>query len=135
MEGKKTAHTLYTSRYAEMLNRRESEVMGAVYSLCSEKGICLISPAELLVMLPQSKKYTEEQLESILSELALDNYFELLSSERRGEKTYVISLRANGYAFKRCSVQQRRDFAVKLGWAITSAVIAFLVGWVLKWIF
>ena len=118
-----------------MLNRRESEVMGAVYSLCSEKGICLVSPAELLSMLRGGKKYTEEQLENILSELALDNYFELLSSERKGEKTYVISLRANGYAFKRCSVQQRRDFAVKLGWAITSAVIAFLVGWVLKWIF
>lgn len=118
-----------------MLSRRESEVMSAVYSLCLEKGICLVSPEELLAMLPQRKKYDEQQLEKILSELALDNYFELLSSERRGEKTYVISLRANGYAFKRCSLQQRRDFAVRLGWAITSAVIAFLVGWVLKWIF
>ena len=118
-----------------MLNKRESEVMNAIYSLCCEKGICLISPDELLAMLPTRKKYNEEQIEKILSELALDNYFELLSSERKGEKTYVISLRANGYAFKRCSVQQRRDFAVKLGWAITSAVIAFLVGWVLKWIF
>ncbi|MBQ7368286.1 MAG: hypothetical protein IJW60_01090 [Clostridia bacterium] len=118
-----------------MLNKRESEVMSAVYSLSCEKGICLVSPDELLSMLPARKNFGEPQLEKVLSELALDNYFELLSSERKGEKTYVISLRANGYAFKRCSVQQKRDFAVKLGWAIASAVIAFLVGWVLKWIF
>ena len=109
--------------------------MNAIYSLCHEKGVCLVSPDELISLLPQRRKYTEERVEGILGALALDNYFELLSSERKGEKTYVISLRANGYAFKRCSVQQRRDFAVKLGWAITSAVIAFLVGWVLKWIF
>lgn len=118
-----------------MLNRKESEVMNAVYALCEEKGICLISPSELVSLLPPRKKYTEEAVEKILSELSLDNYFELLSSERKGEKMYVISLRASGYAYKRCSVQQKRDFALKVVWAVTSAVIAFLVGWILKWIF
>lgn len=118
-----------------MLNKRESEVMGAVYSLCAEKGICLVSPSELIDLLPPRKKYTEEQVEKILGALALDDYFELLSSERKGEKMYVISLHASGYAYKRCSLQQRRDQAFKLGWAIASAVIAFLVGWLLKRIF
>lgn len=118
-----------------MLNRRENEVMNTVYSLCHEKGICLISPAELLSLLPARKKYTEEQLERILGELALDNYFELLSSDRKGEKMYVISLRSNGYAFKRCYVQMRRDFTVKIFWTVASAVLAFLVGCVLKRLF
>ena len=109
--------------------------MGAVYTLCEGKGICLISPTDLISLLPSRKKYTEEQVEKILGALALDYYFELLSSERKGEKMYVISLHASGYAYKRCSLQQKRDVALKLGWAIASAVIAFLVGWVLKWIF
>lgn len=118
-----------------MLNKRESEVMGAVYSLCADKGICLVSPAELLSLLPSRKKYTEGQVEKILSALALDDYFEMLSSERKGEKMYVISLHASGYAYKRYVLQQKRDLALKLGWAIASAVIAFLVGWILKRIF
>ena len=118
-----------------MLNKKENEVMNAVYTLCHEKGICLISPSEFLSLLPRKKKYTETQVESILSALALDNYFELLSSERKGEKTYVISLRAGGYAYKRCALQERRNFALKFGWAIASAVIAFLVGLLLKHIF
>ena len=118
-----------------MLNLKESEVMNTVYTLCHERGICLVSPTELLSMLPSRKQYTEEKLEKILDALALDDYFELLSSERKGEKMYVISLRTNGYAFKRCYVQMKRDAFVKVFWAIASAVVAFLVGLILKRIF
>ena len=118
-----------------MLTRKEFEIMGAVYSLCRDKGVCLISPAEILALLSPRRKYTEEDLENTLNELALDNYFELLSSERKGEKMYVITLHAEGRAFKRYSVQMKRDFALKIGWAVTSAVVAFLVGVVLKRIF
>ena len=118
-----------------MLNKRETEIMNRVYELCRDKGVCLISPTEFLATLPPRRKYTEAQVEGILNELALDNYFEILSSERKGEKMYVISLRANGYAFKRCFAQMRRDAIVKMLWAITSAVVAFLVGVILKRIF
>ena len=109
--------------------------MRTVYDLCHEKGVCLVSPSEILALLPPRKRYTEEQVEGILHELALDDYFELLSSERKGEKMYVISLRTNGYAFKRGYVQMRRDAAVKILWAVASAVVAFLVGLILKRIF
>ena len=115
-----------------MLNKRETEVMNAVYSLCHEKGVCLISPSELLSLLPNPNKYTEESLESILQALSMDDYFELLSSERKGEKMYVISLRANGFAFKRYFAQMRRDAAMKIFWAVASAIVAFAVGLILK---
>jgi cytochrome bd-type quinol oxidase subunit 2 len=48
---------------------------------------------------------------------------------------YVISLHASGYAFQRQNEQQKRDLVLRLGWAIASAVIAFLVGVILKSIF
>lgn len=118
-----------------MLNRRENEVMNAIYGLCEKQGICLISPVELLAALPSNKRYDEAQLEKILSALALDDYFQLLYSERKGEKMYVISLHAGGYAYKRCALQRRRNLAVKVAWAFLSAIIAFVVGWVLKKIF
>ena len=118
-----------------MLNKRENDVMNAVYALCHEKGVCLISPAELLALLPTRKGYTEEKLDELLSQLALDDYFELLSSERKGEKMYVLSLRTKGQAYRRCSLQQRRDVAVKMLLAVLSAIVAFAVGLVLKSIF
>ena len=70
-----------------MLNRRESEVMQAVYSLCREDGRCLVAPADLLKLLPKKEKCTEEKLEKILKALELDDYFEMISSDRKGEKT------------------------------------------------
>lgn len=118
-----------------MLNRQENEVMRAVFTLCEGRGVCLVSPDELLNLLPQKKKYGQQQLENILAALALDDYFQLLSSERKGEKMYVISLHPNGYAYKRNSTQRKRDFLFKIGWAVASAVIAFLVGVLLKRIF
>ena len=118
-----------------MLSKRETEVMNTVYEISHEKGVCLISPEELLSMLPAGRGYTEAQVEEILNELALDNYFELLSSERKGEKMFIISLRTNGYAFKRCFAQMKRDAAVKMLWAVASAIVAFLVGVILKRIF
>lgn len=118
-----------------MLNRRENEVMNVVYSLCSEKGICLVSPEELLSLLPHAKRFSEAELESVLGELALDNYFELLSSERKGEKMYVISMRPNGFAYKRGYVQMKRNFLFKLFWTVGSTIVAFLVGMILKRLF
>ena len=70
-----------------------------------------------------------------LEDGALDDYFELLSSERKGEKMYVISLRANGYAFERGYMQMRREGYRKICWTVASAVLAFLVGVILKRIF
>ena len=58
-----------------MLNKKETEIMNTVYELCHEKGVCLIAPTELLSLLPQRRNYTEEQVETILNELALDDYF------------------------------------------------------------
>lgn len=109
--------------------------MNAVYALCHEKGVCLVAPNELLALLPTRKNYDEQTLEEILNELALDDYFQLLSSDRKGEKMYVISLRTNGYAFKRCHQREKRDLTMRLVWAVVSAVVAFTVGVILKHIF
>ena len=109
--------------------------MQAVYSLCREYGRGLVAPADLLKLLPKKEKCTEEKLEKILKALELDDYFEMISSDRKGEKMYVITLHPNGFAFKRSSVQMRRDLFFKVSWTILSAILAFLVGLLMKRIF
>ena len=118
-----------------MLNRLEGEIMNAVYALCQGSSMSILSPAEILQCLPAKQKLSEETLEKILSALALDDYFDWNVCQRKGEKTYVICMHANGYAFKRCNQQRKRETTMRIFWAVVSAVIAFLVGWILKWIF
>lgn len=117
-----------------MLNRQENEVMRAVYEMCDGKESCLVSSLELVSILPD-RKYTPEKVEAILRSLELDDYFDLIESDRKGERTFVITLHANGFAYKRTSLQMKRSIAFKIGLSVAGAVITFVVGLILKGIF
>ena len=118
-----------------MLNKREYGVMKRVYELAGSGGVCLATPKELLDGLPTREKWTEEGLEKTLLDLKMDNYFDMLYTDRKGERTYVITLRAAGQAFERSALQAKRSVTVKLVLAVVSAVVAFLASWILKLIF
>ncbi len=118
-----------------MLNRQENEVMNAVYEMCDGKESCLVSPLEIMSILPKKRKYTPEEVEKILRSLELDDYFDLIESDRKGEKMYVITLHANGLAYPRTRLQMRRDIAFKVGLSVAGAVITFVVGRILVAIF
>ena len=109
--------------------------MKRVYELSGRGGVCLATPKELLDGLPPRERWTEELLEKTLMDLKMDDYFDLLYTDRKGERTYVITLHAAGQAFERSALQMKRNITIKLFWAVASAVIAFLVGWILKFIF
>ena len=118
-----------------MLSREESEVMRAVCGMCGGRGCCLVSPAELLGVLPSQKKFSPERLDKILRSLELDDCFELIRSERKGEKMYVITLHPNGAAYPRARQQVRRGIAFRILLSAAGAVVTFLVGLLLKAIF
>lgn len=118
-----------------MLNKQENEVMNAVFEMCDGKGSCLVSPLEIMSLLPEKREYTAEKVESILHTLELDDYFDLIASDRKGERTYVITLHPNGIAYKRTALQMRRNIAFKVGISVAGAVITFVVGLILKLIF
>ena len=118
-----------------MLTKNEDEIMHAVYDLCDGTDSCLISPAEILSLLPAKRKYTYEKIDNILRELMYDGYFDLISSERKGEKMYVINLKEAGFAYKRSIKQQRRDIAFRITLAFIGAVATFIFGLIIKGIF
>lgn len=120
---------------SETLNRRESEVMNAVYELSGGKERFLVSPCELTAVLPARGKYSEETLERTLNSLALDGYFEFVESDRKGEKTYVIHMREAGMSYRRQDYQRKRGLVFRIVVAALGAVVTFLVGLLLRAIF
>ena len=118
-----------------MLNKQENEVMSAVYDMCDGKESCLVSPMEIVSLLPAKRRYTPQKVEQILRSLELDDYFDLIASERKGEKMYVITLHPNGVAYKRTVVQVRRNVTFKIVLSVAGAVVTFVVGILLKMIF
>ena len=95
----------------------------------------LVTPYEIIALLPPKGDWDEEKLERILRALELDGYFELIPSDRKGEKMYVIHLQAAGLAYKRSDYQRKRSIYFKIALAVGSAVITFVIGLILKNLF
>ena len=66
-------------------------VMSAVYELCDGTDCCLISRADILSLMPKKAEFSSESLDDILFSLHVDGYFDLITSERKGERMYVIT--------------------------------------------
>ena len=120
---------------SDRLNRRESEVMNAVFELSDGKERFLVPQYELMAALPARGKYDETALETALKSLALDGYFDYVESERKGEPVYVIHMNTAGLSFRRRDRQRRRAVMFRWGVAAIGAVITFLVGILLRGIF
>ena len=119
----------------EGLNHREIEVMRTVYELSSGKERFLMTLYELLCALPKKGKYDEEKAESALSALALDGYFSLIPTERKGEKTYVVQMRETGLAFARLDLRRRRSMRLKIIITVLCGALSAVVGIIFRRIF
>ena len=120
---------------SDRLNRRENEVMNAVFELSGGKERFLVSPGELAAVLPPRRKYDEASLERTMNSLALDGYFEFIETERKGEKTYVVRMRDAGLGYRRRDYQRKRGLVFRIAVAALGAVVTFLVGLLLRAIF
>ena len=118
-----------------MLSKCEDEIMRAVYDLCDGTEGCLISPSEIMSLLPSKRRYSIEKIDTVLHDLSLDGYFDLICSERKGEKMYVINLKEAGFSYKRTVAQRRRDVAFRVTLAFIGALSTFIFGLIIKSIF
>ena len=119
----------------DKLNKRENEVMQAVFSLSLGKQRFLVAPCEILAALPPKARFDEEILDRTLRSLELDGYFQLIESERKGEKVYVVLMHEAGLAYQRSDIQRKRTVAFKWGVAAIGACITFFIGVILRFIF
>ena len=117
---------------SDKLNKREREVLEAVLSLANGKDRMLVSPEEILALLPPKREYDEEKLEKILKDLEMDGYFELVFSDRKGEKMYVIHIKTAGLNYKRADKQLKRSVYFRWGVVAIGAVISALIGIIIK---
>lgn len=117
---------------SDKLNKNETHVMDAVLNLSDGKSNFLVSPYDLLANLPPKLKFDEEKLERTLKDLEMDGYFELTASDRKGEKVYVVTLRNEGLNYRRADKQRARGVYFKWGVAAVGAVIAALIGVLIK---
>ncbi|MBE5750190.1 MAG: hypothetical protein E7346_04920 [Clostridiales bacterium] len=117
-----------------MLSRVESAVMLALHGACGEKGATLITPVDLK-RLVGADGIGLSRLDTVMTDLASDGYFDLVYSDRRGETVYCVSLTEKGKGYIRERKVFRRNLIYRIGLTAALALLSFLIGLILKAIF
>lgn len=116
-----------------MLSKNESKVMSVIYNQCTSRKALLIEPENLLALLDVNLSL--DKIDKIVNDLNTDGYFDLVYTERHGQKVYCIVLTEKGKAFKRNSKIIKRNLIYKLIITLVFAVISFIIGVVLRAVF
>ena len=117
-----------------MLTKAENKVMYTLFTECKNKKALLISPIDLINIIGD-KTITQTKLEKIISDLYMDGYFDLIYSDRHGERVYCITLTERGKGYMRGQKVMRRNLLFRLCLTVGLAFLSFIIGLILKAIF
>lgn len=117
-----------------MLTATENKILSCINKLCEDRESVLVSPTDI-IKISGVKEVTTEKLDKILTELNMDGYFDLIFSDRRGEKIYCITLSEKGKGYFRSVKVLKRNVLFRIGLTSALAVLSFLIGLILKRIF
>lgn len=117
-----------------MLNSMENKIMQTIFSECQNKTSSLVSPMDI-IRISGLNNLTQTALDRIIDDLNKDGYFDLVYSDRRGEKIYCISLTNKGKAYARGKKIFKRNLIVRVLITLSLAVLSFVTGLILKAVF
>lgn len=118
-----------------MLSKKEALVMNYIYSMCAGKESVLISPQDITTACMDKYDLTNVEIEQILNGLALDNYIDVINSDKKGKLVYCITLKQKGISYKRDSQQRKKSAILLIMRTVLLAILSFTVGVILKSIF
>lgn len=119
-----------------MLNKKTKALMKVVYNKAIIKeGVCLVSQLELLQNIPYKLEFHKEDLDPCLKALANEGYFEMIETEKNGDKYYCVTLLQAGYDFSRQIAAEKRAIKMKVILTVGGVIAAFILKQILEAIF
>lgn len=111
-----------------ILTKKEKAVMRVVYQEADKQdGSCLLSPIDIFVKLPLDLDIEEEELDLILRNLQIDEYFDVTRSDKKGELVYCINMQKKGLQFARVERAFKSNLTFKILLALGMCVVTTLV--------
>ncbi len=102
-----------------ILTKKERAVMRVVYQSADKKsGTCLLTPIDIFSAISLDVPIREDDLDTTLDNLELDDYFDVTRSDKKGELVYCINMHQKGLAFARVEKAFRSNIRMKIMLAI-----------------
>lgn len=118
-----------------MLNGKEKKVMQYLFTECSGKKSALIEPDDILNFLQPKYEINNIELDQILNGLVLENYIDIVNSDKNGKLVYCVSLKSKGEGFERERKNAKKNLYLTLTRTVILACISFAITMILKAIF
>ncbi|NCA67824.1 MAG: hypothetical protein EOM87_07165 [Clostridia bacterium] len=121
-----------------ILGKKERVLMKIIYHQASRSpnGKCLLAPLDLLTKIPYKVSFKESELDEILNQLVLDNYFECERAKKpNGDPMYIITLKENGISYLRDKKVAQRKLVFRIIIAALIATFSFSIKYILQAIF
>lgn len=112
-----------------MLTKKEKAVMRIVYQEAEgQNGSCLLSPIDILEKIPLDIPFEEDELDQTLRNLEIDEYFDVIRSDKKGELVYCINMQKKGLQFARVEHAFKSNLALKIMLTLGLSVVTALIG-------
>lgn len=119
-----------------ILTKKERALLHIILTLTesSDEAVCLVKPLDILKRLPYDLDYTPEELEPMLRALELDDYFDFIVTDKKGEPVYCITMHKKGLSFARVERAWRKSIMNRLWITIATAVVSGTVVFVVRFL-
>lgn len=112
-----------------VLTKKEKAVMRIVYQEAErQNGSCLLSPIDILEKIPLDIPFEENELDQTLRNLEIDEYFDVIRSDKKGELVYCINMQKKGLQFARVEHAFKSNLALKIALTLGLSVVTALIG-------
>ncbi len=112
-----------------VLTKKEKAVMRVVYlEADKQNGSCLLTPIDIFEQLPLDIAFEEDELDIILRNLEIDDYFDVTRSDRKGELVYCINMQKKGLQFARVERAFKSNLTFKIILTLALSVGTALIG-------
>lgn len=118
-----------------MLNGKEKKVMQFLFNTCNGKRSSLIEPDDIINFLQPKYDINNIELDQILNALVLENYIDLVNSDKNGKLVYCISLKSKGEGYERERKNAKKSVYLILTRTVILACVSFAITMILKLIF
>ncbi len=118
-----------------MLNSKEKKVMQYLFNTCNGKRSSLIEPEDIINFLQPKYDVNNIELDHILNALVLENYIDVVNSDKNGKLIYCISLKSKGESFERDKKNAKKKVYLILLRTVLLACVSFAITMILKAIF
>ncbi len=112
-----------------VLTKKEKAVMRVVYQEAEKQnGSCLLMPIDIFEKLPLDLDIEESELDPIMRNLEIDEYFDITRSDKKGELVYCINMQKKGMQFARVERAFKSNLIFKILLTLGLSVVTALIG-------